>query len=77
MQNKPFTKNMCFQNFRLVLETDYGAQMILNGFLYFCIFKTKSIVLKFLHKLMIKIDINAQQFKYFVLLERKYPSCQT
>ena len=38
---------VCFQNFMIVLENVYVAQMVLNGFLYFGIFRTNSIVLNF------------------------------
>ena len=39
----PVTKNVCFPNLMIVLENFYVEQMIIDGFLHFCIFKTNSI----------------------------------
>ena len=57
-----YKKNVCFQNV-------YVAQMIVNGFLHFGIFKTNSIILKFGTQ-------TCDRVKYFVFVEKKYPSCQ-
>ena len=76
MQDKPLTKYECFPNLMIVLEDVYVAQMIINHFFHFYKFKRNSIVLKFLHKFVIKIDSYAQNVKCFVFIEKKYSSCQ-
>ena len=47
VQDKPFTINVCFQSLMILLENVNVAEMIVNGFLHFYIFKTDSIVLIF------------------------------
>ena len=32
VQDKPFTKRICFQNLMIVFEIVYGEQMIVNGY---------------------------------------------
>ena len=57
----------------MVLENVYVEQMIVNGLLHFCIFKTNSIFLK-IHVSDLHLCPEVLMFR---ICRKKYPSCQT
>ena len=77
MQDQRFTKNVCILNLMIVLENVYVAQMIVNGFLHFCIFKTNSIVLKKISQICVQDWQLCPKGQMFCICRKKYSSCQT